>query len=135
MRKVKFTLVIALSIFIFLPLMAQKGSTLTVERMEICTAVKEREPVGADTSFGSNVQQLYCFTTLSGAKDTTSVSHVWYYQGEEKANVNLNIKAKKWRTWSSKRIMEKWTGEWRVDVVTAEGTVLRSKEFMIKESE
>ncbi|NIU01322.1 MAG: DUF2914 domain-containing protein [Nitrosopumilaceae archaeon] len=42
------------------------------------------------------------------------------------------MKGKKWRTWSSKRIVEEWTGTWRVDVVSTAGKVLKSKEFVVE---
>ncbi|MEJ2055359.1 MAG: DUF2914 domain-containing protein [Calditrichaceae bacterium] len=115
-------------------LFSQGMSMLTVDEQTICTAVEDRMPVGADSSFSSDVGQLYCFTKISGAEDTTTISHVWYFNGEEKAKVELNVKSKNWRTWSSKRIDPSWIGEWRVEVVSAAGDVLSTKAFTITEA-
>jgi hypothetical protein len=110
------------------PMMAE----LTVDQMVFCTGVEDREPVGADTAFADTVGQVYCFTKISGAEDETTVSHVWYLNGEEKASVDLSVKGKTWRTWSSKRIPKEWNGTWKVEVKSAEGNVLRSKEFVVQ---
>jgi predicted lipid-binding transport protein (Tim44 family) len=105
---------------------------LTVDQMAFCTSVENREPVGADTAFADTVGQVYCFTQISGAGDATDISHVWYLNGEEKASVNLSVQGKTWRTWSSKTIPKEWAGNWRVEVKSADGNVLMSKEFVVR---
>lgn len=110
---------------------AQDAPTLTVDEQTICTAIEERAPMGADSSFASDVGKLYCYTKISGAEDTTSVSHVWYLGDEEKAKVELSVKGKNWRTWSSKNIDPSWIGDWKVEVVSANGDVLSTKSFLI----
>jgi len=110
----------------------QEASMLSVSEMVVCTAVEERQPVGADTAFADTVGQVYCYTALGGGQDTTTIAHVWYHGDEEKARVNLNVRGSSWRTWSSKRIATEWTGAWRVDVVDAAGNVLASRNFTIR---
>lgn len=112
-------------------LFAQETPVLMVDEQTICTAIEERVPTGADSSFANDVGQLFCFTKITGAGDTTSVSHVWYLNDEEKAKVELTIKGKSWRTWSSKRIDPIWVGDWKVEVVSANGDVLSTKTFTI----
>lgn len=121
-----------LILFIFCGfLFSQTMSVLTVTEQTVCTAIEERVPTGADSSFVNDVGQLFCFTKISGAEDTTSVSHVWYFNDEEKAKVELTIKGKSWRTWSSKKIDPIWVGDWKVEVVSANGDVLSTKTFTI----
>ena len=70
---------VVLVFFIFCGLVfAQEAPSLTVDEFSICTAIEERVPVGADSSFSSDIGQLYCFTKIVGAEDTTSVSHISY---------------------------------------------------------
>jgi hypothetical protein len=121
-------------IFIFLlslalPILAQD---IVVSKMEICTTIENREPVDTDSVFNSNVGQLYCFTKLTSTQDTSSISHVWLHGDKEMAKVGLTMKAKAWRTWSSKKIIPAWTGQWRVQVQKADGTVVSEKSFTIK---
>jgi hypothetical protein len=111
---------------------SQEFEDLKIEEMVFCSGLDERQPVGIDTVFADSVGQVYCFTKIAGATDTTSISHAWYYQEEEKAIVSLAVKAKLWRTWSSKQIVKEWDGKWRVDVLSSEGEILKSKEFLIE---
>lgn len=111
---------------------SQEPSSPVVDELAVCTAVENREPVAADTSFSADVGTLYCFTKVSGAAADSSISHVWYHNDKEMARIKLNVKADAWRTWSSKRIVEDWTGKWHVDVESAAGDVLATKAFVIK---
>lgn len=129
--KNQFVFVIVLSLLAWVGLFAQTG-TVALADIQVSTSVEDRAPVGADTTFSSNVGQLYCFTHFTGSEDTTSVSHIWYHKDKEMAKVELNVRSKNWRTWSSKRIVSDWTGKWRVEVVAANGDLLGAKDFHIK---
>jgi hypothetical protein len=111
---------------------SQQQNGVTVEEMVLCTSVEDRQPVGVDTAFVNTLERVYCFTKIASDVDSTSISHVWFYNDQEVARVDLAVKAKTWRTWSSKRLMEIWTGKWRVDIVSKEGTLVRSKEFLVQ---
>ena len=108
-----------------------QAQEIAVEEIQICTSVEDREPLGTDTSFDSNVERLYCFTKLVGADEGTTIMHVWYHEDEEKATTELNVGGSPWRTWSSKAIWEGWVGKWRVEVV-ANGNVLKTVEFTVQ---
>jgi len=119
-------IILILSGFIY----AQDAS-LIVDEQIVCTAMEDRVPTGADSSFASDVGKLYCYTKITGSEDTTTVSHVWYLGDEEKSKIELSVKGKTWRTWSSKNIDPSWIGNWKVEVVSANGEVLSTKSFMI----
>lgn len=126
--------IIVLIFIIFLPLVlsAQESMMMPeVSSISIADSVADRQPVGVDTAF-VDVQQLYCFTEVKGAAADGKVTHVWYHGDKEMARTDLNVKADRWRTWSSKRIIKEWTGMWRVDVLSAAGEVLASKSFTVK---
>jgi hypothetical protein len=129
--KTRIFLSLAITILLTASVLAQEVSIITVEDIQICTSVENRQPIGTDTSFPQDVERLYCFTKLRSDRDMTSVSHVWYYNDKEMAKVDLVVNAKTWRTYSSKRILKSWTGEWRVDILSATGELLASKEFDI----
>jgi hypothetical protein len=111
---------------------AQEAPGVKVEEIVFCTAVQDRAPAGADTAFASTVENVCCFVKVAGGADTTSITHVWYYMDREMARVELAVKARTWRTWSSKKIAPEWQGAWRVDVLGPAGEVLRSATFAIK---
>ena len=111
---------------------AQEAAGLKVEEMIFCTGVEDRQPVGADTLFVNTVENIYCFTKISGAEGETTISHLWFFNDEQKAKVDIAVKGKTWRTWSSKQILKEWTGNWRVDVVDVDGNILLSKTFKVR---
>lgn len=111
---------------------AQEAPEISIVDLEVCTSVDNRIPVGVDTSFMNDVERLYCFTKISSNQDEGTIIHVWKYNDKEMARVELSYKAKVWRTWSYKTMMPSWTGKWRVDIESPDGTVLGSKEFEIK---
>ena len=102
------------------------------EQMVFCAGVKDKVPVGASDAFPSDIYRVYCYTTVVGAEDTTAVVHNWYRGETKMAAVDLKIKGARWRTWSSKRMAPGWQGRWRVDVTTADGVVIESKEFSLE---
>lgn len=127
------TRVILSMVFLSVLLLSQENPTVNVEDIQICAFVEDRQPVESDTSFTNEVGQLYCFTKVNGDQDSTLISHVWYYNDKEVTNVELKVKSKAWRTWSSKKIAADLIGKWRVDVLSSTGEVLASKKFIVKE--
>lgn len=112
---------------------AQEKSGLSVEEMSFCKAIEYREPVGIDTVFTDRLERIYCFTRVTGAPDPTIIYHLWYFNNEEKVRVPLEVKSASWRTWSSKKIIKGETGDWRVDILDANGNLLKSGSFTINE--
>lgn len=106
-------------------------ASIEVAEAVICTAVEEREPIGAAASFPAGTGRLYCFTDLRGAEGQT-VIHAWIHEGTTRARVELTARADRWRTWSSKQILPEWTGAWEVKVLTAEGAVLHTVSFTVE---
>lgn len=104
---------------------------LKVSQMAFCLQIVDREPVGEATSFADTTSKVYCFTKIEGAESETEITHKWYYGDKLMAEVSLPVRSAVWRTNSSKRLVKSWVGEWRVDVVDAEGSVLRSASFTV----
>ena len=104
---------------------------LDVEAMVFCTSVEDRAPVNESSSFDNDIGTVWCFTRIVGADEPTRVFHVWFYGDEEMAKVELAVNSDSWRTWSTKKILESWTGSWRVEVQADDGTVLESAELTI----
>lgn len=103
---------------------------LTVEAV-VCAGIEERMPVGTADNFTAEVGQVYLWCKVLGAKDTTAVYHVWYYNDEEMARVELPVRSNAWRTWSSKQILPSWTGNWTAKIENADGKVLKEIPFKI----
>ena len=109
---------------------AQQQPALVLEEIQICTAVEDRQPTDVGTVFPVDLDKLYCFTKISGAEEPTNVYHVWYFGNVEIARVKLPVKAKSWRTWSSKKL-PMLLGNGHVEIVSESGDILGKAEFEI----
>ena len=98
----------------------------------ICKGIQDREPVDTGDVFSNEVGKVYCFTRSSAVAKTT-IKHVWYLEGEKRAEVTLNVGASpSWRTSSSKIIRPIDTGIWRVNVLGPDGELLETTTFEIQ---
>lgn len=108
-------------------------TALTVET-ELCTGVEEMMPVGMADQFPSDVGKVCFWSKIMGCKDTTMISHVWFYKGDEMATVELPVRSPSWRTYSCKTIPPAWAGDWVVKIMDAEGNVLKALPFKVGET-
>lgn len=108
---------------------ARPASAQVTVEAEIATAIVERMPEGVGSEFPADVGDLYCWSHVVGAEDST-ISHVWIYR-ESEFVVPLTIGGSPWRTWSSKVIPPEWTGEWRVEIRDSGGDVLEELVFTV----
>ncbi|MGD8700172.1 MAG: DUF2914 domain-containing protein [Gemmatimonadales bacterium] len=104
---------------------------LAVPEAVITSNVIDRIPSDALTTVVADAGQIYCWTRVTGAAGEIEISHVWYRGDEEVARIPLRVASADWRTWSAKRIDPNWTGEWRVEIVGPDGTVLKTVSFTV----
>jgi hypothetical protein len=109
----------------------QQAAQLEVSVAAICRDVVDREPDGYGISFPVSVGKLYCFTKITGAQSPTQITHVWFFDGNERARIDLAVNSSSWRTYSSKIIQPHELGTWRVDVLDSGGNVLKRLEFEV----
>ncbi|MBC2711937.1 MAG: DUF2914 domain-containing protein [Desulfosarcina sp.] len=126
-----FTLIISLTL-ICIPLTGVMAQEITVTQTVVCQEVVDRMPVGSGDVIPAGTKRVFCFTRIDGAQGETEITHNWYYKGTLKASVVLPVRASKWRTWSSKNMLQEWTGEWMVEVLSKDGTPLESIIFFVQ---
>ncbi len=97
----------------------------------VTTEVVNRNPVDVIESYSAQAGKLFCFTRIDGAPEDTFVTHIWYWGDKEMAQVDLAVRSSRWRTYSSKNILPEWKGQWRVDVLDAQGKLLKSLPFSL----
>jgi hypothetical protein len=111
---------------------SEPQTEIRIPEAVVCQDVVDRAPVGAGDVFAKEIPRVYCFTRVEGAEPGTQLVHNWYYQGNLKATVNLTVGSSDYRTWSYKTMMPQWTGEWKVEILTASGTPLENIIFVLK---
>lgn len=132
-KKAVFTMLVILGAFACSAL-AQEAAPgpFTEVQTAICADVVDREPQGSAETFPAGIEQVCLWTKFVGAADSTTVSHVWLYNGNEMASVDLPVKSSSWRTWSSKKMLPTWVGNWEVKVLDSDGNILKSVTFTIE---
>ncbi len=98
----------------------------------ICENVEDRAPIGAAESFSSQVGRLWCFTDVRGATPPTEIFHRWYVGDDLVSEIPITVRAERWRCWSRKTIRPGWSGACRVEVLTEEGDLLGTAEFVLE---
>ena len=96
------------------------------------TAIENQMPVDRIESYPADFGKLYCFTRIVGADENTEITHVWYYEDDEMARVTLSIGSADWRTYSSKRFLPQWAGNWKVVVLDSDQNVVGEIPFILK---
>jgi hypothetical protein len=72
------------------------------------------------------------WTRLAGGAPGRWVEHVWFHGENEIARVRQKVEGPTWRTWTRKRILPEWTGDWRVEVRAEDGTLLAERFFTVE---
>lgn len=110
-------------------------SGLHVLRAYVCKGIEQNEPTEAGKSFvpeADGFLRLCCFSEIGGAGEGATILHLWYWGDREMARVELPVRSFRWRTWSTKKILDEWQGEWRVDVTDQQGFVLTTLTFSVE---
>ncbi|HCP45900.1 MAG TPA: hypothetical protein DIU15_07655 [Deltaproteobacteria bacterium] len=102
---------------------------MRVATATVATAVVDRKPQGTSDRFTEGTK-VHCFTAIvNDGGGHRKIRHRWIHDGQVKAQVKLNVKATRWRTWSAIPVFG--SGAWRVDVIDEAGTVLKSVQFQV----
>ena len=108
-------------------------SSLRVLKATICRAVENLMPVGVDRIFPISAGKIYVWTEIEAKQVPSKIHHIYYFGGKKISDVSLDVRSTRWRTWSFKTIANRrYRGEWRVDIVTSNGNILRQLYFEVK---
>ena len=110
------------------------AETMFTVETQLCGGVVDRMPVEPAETFSADVENVYLWCKITGALDSTSIFVNWYYQDKEMASVELPVKSASWRTWSGKRILPEWVGDWTVRVLNKDGNGIKETKFTITEA-
>ncbi|RJP77028.1 MAG: DUF2914 domain-containing protein [Desulfobacteraceae bacterium] len=109
------------------------SDNIRIEDAAICRSVENLEPVGAGDVFSSVQNKLSCFCRVIDAKEDTEITHNWYFGDTLMAGINLHVGSRNWRTYSTKTILPEQTGEWKVEILSQNGEMLKRIIFMVQE--
>jgi hypothetical protein len=107
---------------------AQEPSATAV----VCTAIENNSCEGARTVFSASVGKVYGFSQMVNVPDR--IVHVWFYKDHEQGRFAMSApKAPRWKCFSNLTLARNMLGPWRLEARDANGTVLASFNFTVKE--
>ena len=104
-----------------------------VKRFVLAKSVVNLEPKGAidDISFDKRgMAAVYCFSEVAGREHPT-LEYIWRRNDQVVARVNVGVKGKRWRSYSSKLINRRMKGDWQVELRGKDNELLASAEFTL----
>lgn len=105
---------------------------ISVEEAVIATGVENLTPVAPGVSFDANIGRLYSFTRIKTNLQPAIIKHLWFHGDKMVMEVTLPVKSSNWRTYSMKTILPSAGGDWKVDVTSEDGTILKTLNFTIR---
>ena len=95
--------------------------------------VQNKNPIDIGNSFQWSKGRVYIWSMINCKNPPASIKHIYYFNEKKVSEVLLDIKSQRWRTWSYKTIPNKrYIGQWRVDITSEKGKVLKTIRFEIK---
>ena len=111
---------------------ASQPSTQQAGTVEIAIgkSIASSMPVDTASAFDAAVGQVAGWTRVTGMAAGSKITHVWIH-GADSSKVELNVGGSPWRTFSRKTIPAGATGDWTLEVWSADGAKLGTKTFKI----
>ena len=100
-----------------------------VSRALFTTSIDNREPTAMIESLDSSAGNSISFFTEINDMAGQTVTHQWTLQDKIMFEKTFEVKAERWRVWTSKTLIPDWTGTWTVNVLDNERMLLASKSF------
>jgi len=111
---------------------ARPAVTPTVATAQLCTALRAWRCEAADGPVPPG--PMFFYTQLKSATATT-IEHRWYQGDRLRRSVQLRVEANPgtgYRTFSRSTISSENAGDWRVELRSADGTVLHEERFTVR---
>jgi len=108
------------------------SATPTVVTAQLCTSLRDWRCEAADTQIPPG--RMFFYTQVKSDAVTT-IEHRWYQGDRLRQAVQLRIEANPgagYRTFSRHTISSEKVGEWRVELRSADGTVLHEERFTVR---
>ena len=112
------------------------NASVTVLKAQLCTALERiGSPDWQCTSPGSDLRSgRYTFYTRLQTSSATTVEHRWYFNGRVHQTMRLRVSANPgsgYRTFSTTTVSPERAGDWKVELRTADGTVVAQESFSV----
>ncbi len=102
-----------------------------IERAVMCEDIRDMEPVKEAIVFSVENGHIICFTAVKNVRYKTYLVHRWVHKDEVTTTMRLKVRPPYWRTYSKIQLRETDKGPWRVEILDANGNVLKVLRFSV----
>lgn len=81
--------------------------------------------------FENDVGKIFAVIKLEKVSRDTQIKYLWFFKDHIIHDATLPLRANQMRAQSGLSLKPKWTGSWRVDVTSDDGTLLYSIPFIV----
>ncbi len=100
-----------------------------VSRAVFTIGIDNREPVIIVDSIDSSSYTTISFFTELNDLSGHNITHQWTHNDKIMFEKTFEVKAARWRVWTSKTLVPAWTGSWTVNVLDDDRSILASNSF------
>jgi hypothetical protein len=127
-------IVILLGLLLSLNAMSDEWPHENISNAVFALNVEDRVPINIVEEADNSLGKIYFFTNIRNL-DGERITHRWIYKDKIMADVSFDINGPRWRVWSSKNFWYTWIGEWKVQVLRMDGSILYEKIFNYTDKE
>ena len=109
---------------------AEASFSREIHKIEVPGGRDEWSFVDQSDQFERGTPEVHFYTRIVGAQEDTIIYHKWYHRGRMLFERKLKINSNDYRT-NSKSEIEGRTGEWKVEVLGVDKTLLKTYTFLV----
>ena len=125
---------VILGLFLTFSVLAHEWPHENISEAVFALDVEDRVPFNIIEEADNSLGKIYFFTNIRNLTGEY-ITHRWIYGDKVMADVRFEIRGPRWRVWSSKNLWHTWIGEWRVQVLLDDASVLFEKTFNYKQQQ
>ncbi|MCG6881765.1 MAG: DUF2914 domain-containing protein [Deltaproteobacteria bacterium] len=111
----------------------EKPARLTLVKAIMCEGIEDLEPFDETIIFSAGLGKVICFTAFDPVPEKTVIYHHWFNRDQPDKEVKLTLKPPKWSSFSQTSVRNVDVGPWRVEIVDADGKILKILRFSVTE--
>lgn len=102
-----------------------------VARFVLSSAVKDLEPVGSlqdITLHNNSAAKVFAYSDINNMKGE-HLNYIWKHRGRIVNTVNIGVRSNRWRSYASKNIEQRLTGDWQLELRDSSDRLLAKAGF------
>ena len=101
--------------------------TVSADSGRLVSSTRQPIPV-----FYNDAGKFYAVTKISKVPENTQIKHLWFLRDQIILDATLPVKENQTKAVSGLIMKPTWVGKWRVDINSADGTLLFTIPFIVK---